>query len=163
MLSIIQAWVAQEKSRAAARHVVVHLAMLALTVALFYLRGSVSPLRDCAGRPGETIRPLTSPCRFLEHRPGVRALLCCSGFSTLSRNWAISAQGSYHLSLAARLRGPSLPGRAYEILPVAALIGTAVRARAIGHTLDTTVMRVSGVSDHEHGIGNCSDRPGVVA
>ncbi len=45
MLSIIQAWVAQEKVGPLLGMWVVHLAMLALTVALFYLRGSVSPLR----------------------------------------------------------------------------------------------------------------------
>jgi len=45
MLSIIQAWVAQERVGPLLGMWVVHLAMLALTVALFYLRGSVSPLR----------------------------------------------------------------------------------------------------------------------
>jgi lipopolysaccharide export system permease protein len=45
MLSITQAWVAQEKIGPLLGMWAVHLAMLALTVALFYLRVSVSPLR----------------------------------------------------------------------------------------------------------------------
>ncbi|MGQ0578092.1 MAG: LPS export ABC transporter permease LptF [Betaproteobacteria bacterium] len=45
MLSIAQAWVAQEKITPLLGMWGVHLAMLALTVALFYLRLSVSPLR----------------------------------------------------------------------------------------------------------------------
>lgn len=45
MLSITQAWVAQEKISPLLGMWGVHLAMLALTVALFYLRLSVSPLR----------------------------------------------------------------------------------------------------------------------
>ena len=45
MLSITQAWVAQEQISPLLGMWAVHLAMLALTVALFYLRLSVSPLR----------------------------------------------------------------------------------------------------------------------
>ncbi len=45
MLSIIQAWVAQEKIGSLLGMWAVHLTMLALTVALFYFRVSVSPLR----------------------------------------------------------------------------------------------------------------------
>jgi len=45
MLSITQAWVAQEKIGPLLGMWAVHLAMLALAVALFYLRVSVSPLR----------------------------------------------------------------------------------------------------------------------
>ncbi len=45
LLSITQAWVAQEKIGPLLGMWAVHLAMLALTVALFYLRVSVSPLR----------------------------------------------------------------------------------------------------------------------
>jgi lipopolysaccharide export system permease protein len=45
MLSITQAWVAQEKISPLLGMWAVHLTMLALTVALFYMRLSVSPLR----------------------------------------------------------------------------------------------------------------------
>jgi lipopolysaccharide export system permease protein len=45
LLSITQAWVAQEKIAPLVGMWAVHLAMLALAVALFYLRLSVSPLR----------------------------------------------------------------------------------------------------------------------
>jgi len=45
MLSITQAWVAQEKIGPLLGMSAVHVVMLALTVALFYMRLSVSPLR----------------------------------------------------------------------------------------------------------------------
>ena len=49
MLSIMQAWVAQEKVGPLLGMWAVHLTMLAVTVALFYLRLSVSPLRRLRG------------------------------------------------------------------------------------------------------------------
>jgi len=45
MLSITQAWVAQERVGPLVGMSGVHLVMLALTVALFYMRLTVSPLR----------------------------------------------------------------------------------------------------------------------
>ena len=54
--------------------------------------------------------------------------------------------GRYHIALAALYVGLSLPGRAYEILPVAALIGTLFALSQLVVNSEYTVMRVSGVS-----------------
>jgi len=72
MLSITQAWVAQEKIGPLLGMWAVHLAMLALAVVLFYLRVSVSPLRRLRRPSGEDHPPLRRRADFLEHRSGFR-------------------------------------------------------------------------------------------
>jgi len=54
--------------------------------------------------------------------------------------------GRYRVSLAALYVALSLPSRAYEILPVAALIGTLFALSQLVVNSEYTVMRVSGVS-----------------
>ncbi|MGD8477143.1 MAG: LPS export ABC transporter permease LptG [Burkholderiales bacterium] len=54
--------------------------------------------------------------------------------------------GKYRVPLAALYVALSLPGRAYEILPVAALIGTLFALSQLVINSEYTVMRVSGVS-----------------
>ena len=74
------------------------------------------------------------------------ALLLLFGFFDFIQELGDVGRGSYRLSLAALYVVLSLPGRAYEILPVAALIGTLFAlAQMVAHS-EYTVMRVSGVS-----------------
>jgi len=74
------------------------------------------------------------------------ALLLLFGFFDFIQELGDIGRGSYRLSLAALYVILSLPGRAYEILPVAALIGTLFAlAQLVAHS-EYTVMRVSGVS-----------------
>ncbi len=54
--------------------------------------------------------------------------------------------GNYRVPLAALYVALSLPGRAYEILPVAALIGTLFALSQLVVNSEYTVMRVSGMS-----------------
>ena len=68
------------------------------------------------------------------------------GFFDFIQELGDLGKGRYRLSLAAIYVVLSLPGRAYEILPVAALIGTLFAlAQLVAHS-EYTVMRVSGVS-----------------
>ena len=74
------------------------------------------------------------------------ALLLLFAFFDFIQELGDIGHGSYRLSLAALYVVLSLPGRAYEILPVAALIGTLFAlAQMVAHS-EYTVMRVSGVS-----------------
>lgn len=74
------------------------------------------------------------------------ALLLLFGFFDFIQELGDLGRGSYRLQLAAVYVVLSLPGRAYEILPVAALIGTLFAlAQMVAHS-EYTVMRVSGVS-----------------
>ena len=74
------------------------------------------------------------------------ALLLLFGFFDFIQELGDIGRGGYRLSLAALYVLLSLPGRAYEILPVAALIGTLFAlAQMVAHS-EYTVMRVSGVS-----------------
>ena len=74
------------------------------------------------------------------------ALLLLFAFFDFIQELGDLGRGSYRLSLAALYVVLSLPGRAYEILPVAALIGTLFAlAQMVSHS-EYTVMRVSGVS-----------------
>ena len=74
------------------------------------------------------------------------ALLLLFGFFDFIQELGDLGRGGYRLSLAAIYVVLSLPGRAYEILPVAALIGTLFAlAQMVAHS-EYTVMRVSGVS-----------------
>jgi lipopolysaccharide export system permease protein len=74
------------------------------------------------------------------------ALLLLFAFFDLIQELGDVGRGGYRLSLAAFYVFLSLPGRAYEILPVAALIGTLFAlAQMVAHS-EYTVMRVSGVS-----------------
>ncbi len=74
------------------------------------------------------------------------ALLLLFGFFDFIQELGDIGRGGYRLSLAALYVLLSLPGRAYEILPVAALIGTlSALAQMVSHS-EYTVMRVSGVS-----------------
>lgn len=74
------------------------------------------------------------------------ALLLLFGFFDFIQELGDLGRGSYRLQLAAVYVILSLPGRAYEILPVAALIGTLFAlAQLVAHS-EYTVMRVSGVS-----------------
>jgi lipopolysaccharide export system permease protein len=73
-------------------------------------------------------------------------LLLLFGFFDFIQELGEIGRGSYRLHLAAAYVILSLPGRAYEILPVAALIGTLFAlAQLVAHS-EYTVMRVSGVS-----------------
>lgn len=73
-------------------------------------------------------------------------LLLLFAFFDLIQELGDLGRGSYRLPLAALYVCLSLPGRAYEILPVAALIGTLFAlAQMVAHS-EYTVMRVSGVS-----------------
>lgn len=74
------------------------------------------------------------------------ALLLLFAFFDLIAEIGDIGRGSYRLALAVRYVLLSLPGRAYEILPIAALIGTLFAlAQMVSHS-EYTVMRVSGVS-----------------
>ncbi|MFN0040296.1 MAG: LPS export ABC transporter permease LptG, partial [Burkholderiales bacterium] len=74
------------------------------------------------------------------------ALLLLFGFFDFIQEMGDLGRGNYRLTLAAAYVILSLPGRAYEILPVAALIGTLFAlAQLVAHS-EYTVMRVSGVS-----------------
>jgi lipopolysaccharide export system permease protein len=74
------------------------------------------------------------------------ALLLLFAFFDLIQELGDIGRGSYRLPLAALYVVLSVPGRAYEILPVAALIGTLFAlAQMVAHS-EYTVMRVSGVS-----------------
>lgn len=74
------------------------------------------------------------------------ALLLLFGFFDFIQEMGDLGRGNYRLTLAAVYVILSLPGRAYEILPVAALIGTLFAlAQLVAHS-EYTVMRVSGVS-----------------
>jgi lipopolysaccharide export system permease protein len=74
------------------------------------------------------------------------ALLLLFGFFDFIQELGDLGRGNYRLQLAAAYVVLSLPGRAYEILPVAALIGTLFAlAQLVAHS-EYTVMRVSGVS-----------------
>jgi len=74
------------------------------------------------------------------------ALLLLFAFFDFIQELGDIGRGRYRLSLAALYVVLSLPARAYEILPVAALIGTLFAlAQMVAHS-EYTVMRVSGVS-----------------
>ena len=74
------------------------------------------------------------------------ALLLLFAFFDFIQELGDIGRGGYRLSLAALYVVLSLPARAYEILPVAALIGTLFAlAQMVAHS-EYTVMRVSGVS-----------------
>jgi lipopolysaccharide export system permease protein len=74
------------------------------------------------------------------------ALLLLFAFFDFIQQLAELGRGNYHLALAALYVLLSLPGRAYEILPVAALIGTLFALAQLVSNSEYTVMRVSGVS-----------------
>ena len=74
------------------------------------------------------------------------ALLLLFGFFDFIQELGDLGRGSYRLQLAAVYVVLSLPGRAYEILPVAALIGTLFALSQLVAHSEYTVMRVSGVS-----------------
>ena len=74
------------------------------------------------------------------------ALLLLFSFFDFIQELGDLGRGSYRLSLAALYVFLSLPGRAYEILPVAALIGTLFALTQMVAHSEYTVMRVSGVS-----------------
>jgi lipopolysaccharide export system permease protein len=74
------------------------------------------------------------------------ALLLLFGFFDFIQELGDLGRGSYRLTLAAAYVILSLPGRAYEIMPVAALIGTLFALAQMVSTSEYTVMRVSGVS-----------------
>lgn len=74
------------------------------------------------------------------------ALLLLFGFFDFIQELGDLGRGDYQLYMAALYVALSLPGRAYEILPVAALIGTLFAlAQMVAHS-EYTVMRVSGLS-----------------
>lgn len=74
------------------------------------------------------------------------ALLLLFGFFDFIQELGDLGRGNYQLYVAALYVVLSLPGRAYEILPVAALIGTLFAlAQMVAHS-EYTVMRVSGLS-----------------
>lgn len=74
------------------------------------------------------------------------ALLLLFAFFDFVQELGDIGRGGYRLPVAALYVALSLPGRAYEILPVAALIGTLFAlAQLVAHS-EYTVMRVSGVS-----------------
>lgn len=74
------------------------------------------------------------------------ALLLLFAFFDFIQELSELGRGNYHLSLAALYVLLSLPGRAYEVLPVAALIGTLFALAQLVANAEYTVMRVSGVS-----------------
>lgn len=74
------------------------------------------------------------------------ALLFLFGFFDFIQELSDVGRGSYQLPLAALYVALSLPGRAYEILPVAALIGTLFALSQLVVNSEYTVMRVSGMS-----------------
>lgn len=74
------------------------------------------------------------------------ALLFLFGFFDFIQELSDVGRGNYRLPLAALYVALSLPGRAYEILPVAALIGTLFALSQLVVNSEYTVMRVSGMS-----------------
>ena len=74
------------------------------------------------------------------------ALLLLFAFFDFIQEVGDIGRGSYRLNLAALYVVLSLPGRAYEILPVAALIGTLFALAQLVANSEYIVMRVSGVS-----------------
>ncbi|HVY07261.1 MAG TPA: LPS export ABC transporter permease LptG [Burkholderiales bacterium] len=74
------------------------------------------------------------------------ALLLLFAFFDFIQELGDLSRVGYRLSLAALYVLLSLPGRAYEILPVAALIGTLFALAQMVANSEYTVMRVSGVS-----------------
>jgi lipopolysaccharide export system permease protein len=74
------------------------------------------------------------------------ALLLLFAFFDFIQELGELGRGSYHLSLAALYVLLNIPGRAYEIFPVAALIGTLFALAQLVANSEYTVMRVSGVS-----------------
>ena len=74
------------------------------------------------------------------------ALLLLFGFFDFIQELGDLGRGSYRLQLAAVYVVLSLPGRGYEILPVAALIGTLFALAQMVAGSEYTVMRTSGVS-----------------
>lgn len=74
------------------------------------------------------------------------ALLFLFGFFDFIQELSDVGRGNYRLPLAALYVALSLPGRAYEIVPVAALIGTLFALSQLVVNSEYTVMRVSGVS-----------------
>ncbi|KPK33945.1 MAG: LPS export ABC transporter permease LptG [Betaproteobacteria bacterium SG8_40] len=74
------------------------------------------------------------------------ALLFLFGFFDFIQELSDVGRGGYGLPLAALYVALSLPGRAYEILPVAALIGTLFALSQLVINSEYTVMRVSGMS-----------------
>lgn len=74
------------------------------------------------------------------------ALLFLFGFFDFIQELSDVGRGGYRLPLAALYVALSLPGRAYEILPVAALIGTLFALSQLVVNSEYTVLRVSGMS-----------------
>lgn len=74
------------------------------------------------------------------------ALLLLFAFFDFIQELGELGRGSYQLSLAALYVLLNIPGRAYEIFPVAALIGTLFALAQLVANSEYTVMRVSGVS-----------------
>jgi len=74
------------------------------------------------------------------------ALLFLFGFFDFIQELSDVGRGNYRVPIAALYVLLSLPGRAYEILPVAALIGTLFALSQMVVNSEYTVMRVSGVS-----------------
>jgi lipopolysaccharide export system permease protein len=74
------------------------------------------------------------------------ALLFLFGFFDFIQELSDVGRGSYRVPIAALYVLLSLPGRAYEILPVAALIGTLFALSQLVVNSEYTVMRVSGIS-----------------
>ena len=74
------------------------------------------------------------------------ALLFLFGFFDFIQELSDVGRGNYRVALAALYVALSLPGRAYEIVPVAALIGTLFALSQLVVNSEYTVMRVSGVS-----------------
>lgn len=74
------------------------------------------------------------------------SLLFLFGFFDFIQELSDVGRGNYRVPLAALYVALSLPGRAYEILPVAALIGTLFALSQLVVNSEYTVMRVSGMS-----------------
>lgn len=74
------------------------------------------------------------------------ALLFLFGFFDFIQELSDVGRGNYRVKIAALYVLLSLPGRAYEILPVAALIGTLFAFSQMVVNSEYTVMRVSGIS-----------------
>jgi lipopolysaccharide export system permease protein len=74
------------------------------------------------------------------------ALLLLFAFFDFIQELTDLGRGEYNLTMAALYVMLSLPGRAYEILPVAALIGTLFALAQLVTNSEYTVMRTSGVS-----------------
>jgi lipopolysaccharide export system permease protein len=74
------------------------------------------------------------------------ALILLFAFFDFIQELSELGRGSYRLSLAGLYVLLNLPGRAYEIFPVAALIGTLFALAQLVANSEYTVMRVSGMS-----------------